>query len=287
MRLKSVQSPKYVEPDVDVNVLSTEEARRPRVLAQCSRPVPSDEIVGYLRKDGILAIHKRICLQIKEAKTLIQVQWGKVPTELNYVIVVEALNRPGLASDVSTIVTMLGLDMQSFSATKRPDGIMAEVHIYLGKTTATQRGRIQKTLEGTSYVTSVEIIHSSFLTPPSQKVETSSSIYFSNPYGPRLAEGSRFYGRETECKRISALLQEQSQNTAILLWGQKRIGKTSFVLRLREHAHGAFFPMYLDVQGMKDSSTAQFLHAFMGSIAKALPQWIPNCRKRRICATFS
>ncbi len=276
MRLKSVRSPKYVEPDVDVNVLSAEEAQRPRVLAQCCRPVPSDEIVGYQRKDGILAIHKRTCLQIREAKKLIQVQWGKVPTELNYVIVVEALNRPGLASDVSTIVAMLGLDMQSFTASKRPDGIMAEVHIYLGKTTATQRGRIQKTLEGTSYVTSVEIIHSSFFTPPPQKAETSRPTFFSNPYGPRLAEGSRFYGRETECERISALLQETSQNTAILLWGQKRIGKTSFVLRLREHSHGAFFPIYLDVQGMKDSSTAQFLHEFMSSIAKALPQWIPN-----------
>lgn len=287
MRLKSVRSPNYVELDVDINVLSAEEAQLPRVLAQCCRPVPSDEIVGYQRKDGILAIHKRTCLQIREAKKLIQVQWGKVPTELNYVIVVEALNRPGLASDVSTIVAMLGLDMQSFSASKRPDGIMAEVHIYLGKTTATQRGRIQKTLEGTSYVTSVEIIHSSFFTPPPQKVETSRSTYFSNPYGPRLAEGSRFYGRTTACERISALLRDQSHNTAILLWGQRRIGKTSFVLRLREYSQGAFLPIYLDVQGLRDSSTTQFLHELMNYIAKGLPQWLPDVEHKASVPQFN
>lgn len=287
MRLKSVRSPKYVEPDVDVQVLSLEEARLPRMLAQCCEPVPEDEIVGYQRKDGILAIHKRTCLQVKGAKKLIQVTWSKIPTELNYVVVVNALNRPGLASDISTIVALLGLDMQSFSAQKRPDGIMAEVYIYLGKTTATQRSRIQQALESKSYVTSVEIIHTTFLAPASQKVEALGSAVFANPYSPRIAEGSRFYGRATECERIANLLRDQSRNMAVLLWGQRRIGKTSFVLRLREYAQGAFFPIYLDVQGLRDSSTSQFLHELMNYIAKGLPQWLPDVEHKASVPQFN
>jgi len=95
-------------------------------------------------------------------------------------------------------------------------------------------------------------------------------VHRSNPYGPGLAAGSRFYGRETECERISALLHDQSQGTAILLWGQKRIGKTSLVLRLQEQLQGNFLLMYIDVQGLKDGSTTQFLYQLMSRITVVL-----------------
>ncbi len=270
MRLKSVGSPNYIEPTFNVNVLSPEEALLPRAFAQCCKPVPSDDIVGYRRTDHILAIHKRTCPQIKEVEKLTPVQWDTTPTEPNYVVVVEALNRPGLASDLSTVIALLGFDMPGFSAYKRADGVMAEAHIHLGKTTTTQRSRIQKALEDVSYVTKVEVIHASFLSAPTAQPESSRPIHRSNPYGPTIAVGSRFYGREVECERISANLRDLSQNTAILLWGQKRIGKTSLVLRFEEQMRGTSLPVYIDVQGLKDGSTTQFLHQLMIGIARAL-----------------
>lgn len=269
MRLKSIRS-HYAEPTSNVIVLSPEEALLPHMLAQCCKPTAPDDIVGYRRTDNIVAIHRRDCSQIKEREKLIQVKWDGIPPEPNYVVVVEALNRPGLASDLSMAITFLGFDMPSFSASKRADGVMAEAHIYLGKTTSAQRSRIQKALEDVPYVTKAEIIPSSFLLTAMQQAESSSSIYKPNPYGPTIAEGARFYGREIESQRIATLLHDQSQNTTILLWGQKRIGKTSFVLRLEEQSRGDFLPIYVDVQGLRDGSTTQFLHQLMMTISRAL-----------------
>ena len=160
--------------------------------------------------------------------------------------------------------------MVSFSASKRSDGVMAEAHIYLGKTTSVQRSRIQKALEDVPYVTKAEVMPSSFLLTAMQQAESSKPVYQANPYGPTIAAGARFYGREVESQRISALLHDQSQNTAILLWGQKRIGKTSFVLRLEEQSRGDFLPIYVDVQGLRDGSTTQFLHQLMMTISRVL-----------------
>ena len=269
MQLKSIRS-HYIEPTGSVMVLSPQEAMLQRMLAQCCKPKPPDDIVGYRRADNVLAIHKRTCSQIKGREKLIQVKWDSMPMESNYVVVVEALNRPGLASDLSTVITLLGFDMPGFSASRRADGVMAEAHIYLGKTTSTQRSRIQKALEGVLNVTKAEVIPSSFLSTSIQRGESSRQPYQANPYGPTIAAGPRFYGREVESQRISALLHDQSQNTAILLWGQKRIGKTSFVLRLEELTRGDFLPIYVDVQGLKDGSTTQFLHQLMMAISRAL-----------------
>src|SRR6266567_2949405 len=93
--------------------------------------------------------------------------------------------------------------MPSFSASKRADGVMAEAHIYLGKTTATQRSCIQKALEDIPYVTKCEIIPSFFL--------------------------------------LTAMHQAESSK-----------------------------PIYVDVQGLRDGSTTQFLHQLMMAISRAL-----------------
>lgn len=268
--LKSARAPDYVEPEMDVNVLSPEDAQRSRAFARCCGPQPPDDIVGYRRSDDVLAIHKRNCPQVKQLEKLIQVKWGSAPMKSDYVIMVESLNRPGLASDISTLVTLSGIDMQRFSSYKRPDGVTAEAQIYLGRTTSAQRNRLQKALESTGYVNNVEIIHSSFLSTATSESGSLRAIQPSNPYGPRLAEGSRFYGREIECERISTLLRDSTSNTAILIWGQKRIGKTSLVLRLKELAREDSLPVYIDMQGLKDASTAQFLHQLMSSISSAL-----------------
>jgi len=275
MRLKSIRS-LYREPTFNVMVPSPEEAVLQSMLGQCCKPKPPEDIVGYRRTDNVLAIHRRDCSQIKEREKLIQVKWDATPMEPNYVVVVEALNRPGLASDLSTTITFLGFDMVSFSASKRADGVMAEAHIYLGKTTSAQRSRIQKALEDMPYVTKAEVIPSSFLLTAMQQADSSRSIYQANPYGPTIAAGARFYGREIESQRIATLLHDQSQNTTILLWGQRRIGKTSFVLRLKEQSQGDFLPVYIDMQGLKDSSTTQFLHQLMMGISRILNSKIPD-----------
>ena len=147
MRLKSVRAPYQGEPNVSVQALSPEFDRFSRTFARCCVPVWGDDIVGYRRNDDIIAIHRRDCPQLSHKMQLIQVKWKKMKTEPDCVINIEALNRPGLARDICDIVTMSAIDMPTFSAARRSDGVMADVHVYLGRTTPAQRDRIQKALE--------------------------------------------------------------------------------------------------------------------------------------------
>jgi len=268
-----LQVPNYGEPAFRVNALSPEDNALPRVFAMCCKPVLPADIVGYRRKDK-LVIHRRDCARLKAQEELIPVKWDTMPREPNYIIIVEALNRQGLATDLSSSVSLLGLDMQSFNIYRRPDGILAEAHIHLGKTTLAERTRIKEALENVAYVTHIEVIHSSALPTFTQQLVPQILISQPNPYGPKLALGVRFYGRETDCQRISTLLHDRSQNTAILLWGQKRIGKSSLLLHLEEQSRGEFLPIFVDVQGMRDGSTTQFLHHLMERVADVLKEKI-------------
>ena len=289
MHLKSVRAPYSGESHASVQVLSPEYEQFPGTFARCCVPMWGDDIVGYLRNDKVIAIHKRECHQLTEDMRLIQVKWKTIKTEPNWVILIEALNRPGLARDISDIMTMAAIDMPTFYATKRPDGVMADVRVYLGKVALNQRERIQKALNAVPSVNSVEFIQAPLQAAPSMPPEapalsssthqafsatahTTGNLRYLNPYGSGIAEGSRFYGREVERERVLAFLHKKEQNVTILLWGQRRIGKTSFVLRLKENVAGVFLPIYIDLQGLKDASTTMFLHLLMDRISHALKE---------------
>ncbi len=266
MRVGAARLPSNVATSLSIRVMSSDEASLLPIFARCCRPVPLDEIVAF-RSDDRLIVHKRSCSKIKEIERPIPVEWDTESTESHYVVVVEAVNRPGLAHDLTGVISQASVDMSNFTAYKRPDGVMAESHIYLGKTTTLQRARVQKALEGVPYVTSVEVLHSSLLGPPQQPPMSPS--HRANPYSPGVAKGPRFYGRGLECERIMNYLCDHSQNHAVLLWGQKRIGKTSLVVRLQAQAQGRFLPVYMDMQAVRDGTSTQFLHRLMNLISLA------------------
>lgn len=270
MRLGTANLPNDVATSLSIRVMSSEDASLLPVFAKCCRPVPFDEIIAFRSNDRLI-VHKRTCSKFKEVERPILVEWDTDSPELHYVAVVEALNRPGLANDLTLAISQLGIDMSSFTAYKRPDGVMAESHIYLGKTTSTQRDRVRKALDSVTYVTNVEVLHSSlFISLTDQPSMSPSHITITNPYSAGVAKGQRFYGRKLECDRIMTYLCDRTQNHAILLWGQKRIGKTSLVVRLQEQAQGRFLPAYLDMQAVKDGTSTQFLHQLMNHISLAL-----------------
>ncbi|HEY1350895.1 MAG TPA: HD domain-containing protein [Ktedonobacteraceae bacterium] len=275
MRLRLVGPPNYGELPVSIAFLAPEgkEALLPVTFARCCKPFPPDDIVGQRRDDNMLVIHKSACAHIQDQKKAVPVQWDTTPIEPDYVVVVEALDRPSLASDLSTIMALSGVDMASFSTCRRADGVMAEAHIHLSSTTTARRARLQKELEHIAYISRVEMIPSAFLTSAFTHPAAATSArhaYHPNPYGPTVASGERFYGRKAECQRVCDLLYNAAQNTTILLWGQRRIGKTSLMLHLREQLRADLLPVYIDVQGLTDSSTAQFLHRFMSQVATTL-----------------
>ena len=278
--MQSIISPQPA-PAIGVHALAPKEDSLTKIYAKCCNPVAPEHITGcryYRGKEQVIIIHKRECLQVKGMKEvgIVPVKWDDELTESNYVIVVEALDRKGLAADLTKAITLLECYMQTFTTSGRPDGIMAEAQILLGKTTATQRARIQEELGKVAYVTHVEVILSSELPPSTQQPASQLPFFKPNPYGPKLALGPRFYGREVECQRISALLHSQTQNTAILLWGQKRIGKSSLLLHLNEQSGEDFVPVFVDVQSVSDGTTTHFLRHLMFRITDVLKEKFPK-----------
>ena len=274
-------SPQATVP-VAVHALAPKEDKLTKIYAKCCNPVVPDEIIGclgYRGKEQVLTIHNRVCSQVKEF-VIVPVKWDDEPAESNYVVVVEAMDRKGLAADLTKAITLLECYMQEFKIYRRPDEIMAEAQILLGKTSEAQRTRIQEELAKVAYVTHVELILSSELPPVAQQPVAQQFMNRPNPYGPKLALGPRFYGREIECQRILSLLHNQSQNTAILLWGQKRIGKSSLLLHLNEHASNDFVPIFVDVQSVSDSTTTHLLRHLMLRITDVLKREISSVSTR-------
>ncbi|GAC1498594.1 MAG: hypothetical protein NVS2B12_04400 [Ktedonobacteraceae bacterium] len=288
VQIRLMRSSQYPNADADIwpavraGALSPQENTLPQVVAHCCRPIPLDDIVGYHRKrDQVLIIHKRACTRIKSIRGLVPVKWEELDKG-NYVVAVEAVNRQGLVADLSRAVQRQACDMLDYSVTRRADGFLTEAHIYLGSTTVAQRARLKKDLEEVPYVIHVEVILSSRLPSPLLRQASSSSasiagsLWSSNPYGPKPALGARFYGREQEFQRIAEVLQDKTQSTTILLWGQKRIGKSSLLLSLKERFRGNFIPVFIDVQSMQEASTTQFLSHLMVRTAEAVNLQAPQ-----------
>jgi GTP diphosphokinase / guanosine-3',5'-bis(diphosphate) 3'-diphosphatase len=265
-RLAAARAAKFDEVTLNLTVLSPDAATLPHEIARCCHPTPADTIVGYRRNNRVLVIHNSTCSHIRNVKNTVAVEWDTTPPEPNYAMIVRALDTPGLAAELSGAIARMGVNMLRFDLRQLGDGGFAETHIYLGKTTALQRARMQRAFEDLPYVKSVETIEAASLAKP----------HLPNPYGPKPAVGPHFYGRDIENQRIRALLCDQSQSTAILLWGQQRIGKTSLLLRMVDQAHGSFLPVYIDLQRIAYCSTSQFLGILINQTFQQLKATIPG-----------
>lgn len=79
-------------------------------MARCCKPIPGDEIIGYITLGEGVAIHRQDCinvLQVSEAKKarLVPVRWGdKISNNYSVDIVIKSYNRRGLVRDISAVV---------------------------------------------------------------------------------------------------------------------------------------------------------------------------------------
>ena len=99
------------------------------VMAQCCKPVPHDEIVGFVTRGRGVTIHRKSCsnlrhLRADEAERLIQVRWADQPRDSSYPVdlLVIAADRKGLLRDITSIlsdedVDVLGVNTHSERST--------------------------------------------------------------------------------------------------------------------------------------------------------------------------
>lgn len=87
-------------------------------LAKCCTPVPPDEIVGFVTRGNGLSIHQADCANVtalaREPERFIDVAWAE-DTQAVYLvnIQIEALDRQGLLSDISRVLSDNGVNLIS------------------------------------------------------------------------------------------------------------------------------------------------------------------------------
>ena len=104
-------------------------------------------------------------------------------------------------------------------------------------------------------------------------VQREGSVIARNPYviGVPLTDAAAFYGRQEFFHFIRDILHAEQQNV-IVLYGQRRIGKTSVLHRAAQwlRDEGAFFPVYFDLQGKAGLSLGDVLANLAHTIARRL-----------------
>lgn len=96
-------------------------------IAHCCKPVPGDEIVGYISHGRGIAIHRRDCNNVIDHEggegRWIALSWKGMKQEQVYPVTIEvrAFDRSGLLHDLSGVVSEEGVNMSSVSSRSRRD----------------------------------------------------------------------------------------------------------------------------------------------------------------------
>jgi GTP pyrophosphokinase len=93
------------KPAGEINVLGV--GNLLTTMANCCKPVPGDEIVGFITQGKGVTIHREDCTNIlnlneENRLRLVEVEWGEGEVETYPVtLIIEALDRQGLLSDIT------------------------------------------------------------------------------------------------------------------------------------------------------------------------------------------
>ncbi|GBE11337.1 MAG TPA: GTP diphosphokinase [Gammaproteobacteria bacterium] len=86
-------------------------------MARCCRPVPGDDIIGFITRGRGVSVHRRDCPNIlrmpeENRERLIEVSWGSSgDARYSVEVAVDAYDRPGLLRDITTILAGEGINV--------------------------------------------------------------------------------------------------------------------------------------------------------------------------------
>jgi GTP pyrophosphokinase len=95
-------------------------------LARCCKPMPGDEIIGYITRGKGITVHRTDCVNVRnepEKERLIAISWGNSNAQQLYPVTIriEAWDRVGLLRDISTLVADEKVNMTSVLTTVHND----------------------------------------------------------------------------------------------------------------------------------------------------------------------
>ena len=110
-------------------------------LAKCCTPVPGDEIVGFVTRGSGVSVHKSDCHNVAslltEPERMVDVEWAPTSSSIFLVqIQVEALDRAGLLSDVTRVLSESHVNILSASVSTSSDRLALSRFVFeMGDTT--------------------------------------------------------------------------------------------------------------------------------------------------------
>lgn len=245
-------------------------------LAQCCRPILGDEIVGNVyRRHGEavrLTIHRQGCQRIAGHGEVLPTKWRLKPQ----------------------LVTVARIDLRALDEDGLLGAAIAQVYARQPRVTLHQvramarhgSARLQFDLQADQLATIQEIVDAlrslpdytisevqSLQLPPSEQAEWQEIVHGTvfNPYS-RLPvnEDAMFFGRSQERERILECLA--TRQPGVWLIGQKRVGKTSLLLHLKEHYLPArnIAPVFVDFQLMGHPARASVFFQVASSVYSSL-----------------
>jgi guanosine-3',5'-bis(diphosphate) 3'-pyrophosphohydrolase len=104
-------------------------------LAKCCTPVPGDEIVGFVTRGSGVSVHRTDCPNVASLMTdpdrIIEVSWTSTPKGVFLVqIQVEALDRSGLLSDVTRVLSEHHVNILSASVSTTDDRLALSKFVF-------------------------------------------------------------------------------------------------------------------------------------------------------------
>ena len=114
-------------------------------LAKCCTPVPGDEIVGFVTRGAGVSVHRSDCVNVKslltEPERIIDVEWAPSSKSVFLVqIQVEALDRAGLLSDITRVLSENHVNILSASVSTSSERLALSRYVFeMGDTTHLDR----------------------------------------------------------------------------------------------------------------------------------------------------
>ena len=99
-------------------------------LARCCTPVPGDDVIGFVTRGNGVSVHRRDCTNaaelLNQPEKILEVEWAPTQTSLFLVqLQVDALDRSGLLSEVTRVLSENGLNILSASVHTSRDRVAA------------------------------------------------------------------------------------------------------------------------------------------------------------------
>ena len=259
------------QTSLNATIVSLTTTNYPHRLARCCRPRPPDPIVGYVTKNRRVSIHRANCRVALRLRPLVAAEWKTNLQHQVTEIEISAVDRQHLVADVSTFISELGLNMTSFHADRIKDG---SAHIQIDFENAPTE-HIETLMEGLQQISDVSKVNTTALQLPSRYA--SGAIverHFRNPYTLSPAYGAQFFGRNQELQELLDHLRQIHPGEAVLLWGPRRIGKTSILLHFQENILNQedYVVAYLNLQELAGRNTTVFLWKILREISGQLQQ---------------